>query len=84
MLARTPIGDVVNNSAIMGLGGHLKDPGTIFDAQESRIIQIIAVTFSACSIVATLTTIYWFFMMRRNFRRQYVWILQHISSFLLC
>lgn len=55
---------------IMGLGGHLQDPAGIFTAGQKRNIQVIALSFSTISVVASMITLYWFFMMKRNFRRQ--------------
>lgn len=54
----------------MGLGGHLSDPTNLFALSQKRNIQILAVAFATLSFSATLVTIYWFFMMKRNFRRQ--------------
>lgn len=55
---------------IMGLGGHLTDPVNLFAIHQRQNIRILAVVFSTFSFTATLVTIYWFFMMKRNFRRQ--------------
>jgi hypothetical protein len=54
----------------MGLGGHLLDPSSIISPEWSRAIRIVATISSSSSVIGTLITIYWFFMMRRNFRRK--------------
>lgn len=54
----------------MGLGGHLANPSGIFLKEQNRTVQIVAIVAAIFSITACLTTVYWFFMMRRNFRRQ--------------
>ncbi|KAG9555221.1 hypothetical protein KCU77_g19290, partial [Aureobasidium melanogenum] len=56
----------------MGLGGHLLDPKSIISAEWSRAIRITVTVTSSFSVVGTLITIYWFFMMRRNFRRNLI------------
>ncbi|KAI4852340.1 hypothetical protein E4T44_01548 [Aureobasidium sp. EXF-8845] len=56
----------------MGLGGYLKDPSTIINHDWSRVIQIVAMIASGFSIIGTLVVVYWFFMMRRNFRRNLI------------
>ncbi|KAH0264194.1 hypothetical protein KCU91_g12217, partial [Aureobasidium melanogenum] len=56
----------------MGLGGHLSNPSAILSPEWSRAIRIIAVVSSSFSVIGTLITIYWFFMMRRNFRRNLI------------
>lgn len=48
---------------------------SILARQQQYKIQVIATTFSSCSIAATLCAIYWFCMMRRNFRRDLVLLL---------
>lgn len=55
----------------MGLGGHLLNPSSIISPEWSRAIRIVACISSSFSVIGTLITIYWFFMMRRNFRRKY-------------
>ncbi|GAB7356656.1 hypothetical protein MBLNU459_g7373t1 [Dothideomycetes sp. NU459] len=59
----------------MGLGGTLSDPSAILKIHQKRVIQVIAISTASCSIIACLATVYWFFMMRRNFRRQLVFLL---------
>lgn len=54
----------------MGLGGHLANPSGIFAEQQKKTVQVVAIAAASFSIVACLTSVYWFFMMRRNFRRQ--------------
>jgi hypothetical protein len=54
----------------MGLGGHLLDPSSIISPEWSRAIRIVATISAGSSVIGTLITIYWFFMMRRNFRRK--------------
>jgi hypothetical protein len=54
----------------MGLGGHLLDPSSIISPEWSRAIRIVATISAGFSVIGTLITIYWFFMMRRNFRRK--------------
>ncbi|KAI5276500.1 hypothetical protein E4T47_00713 [Aureobasidium subglaciale] len=56
----------------MGLGGHLLNPSTVISPEWSRAIRIVATISSSSSVIGTLITIYWFFMMRRNFRRNLV------------
>ncbi|KAI5201662.1 hypothetical protein E4T39_05122 [Aureobasidium subglaciale] len=56
----------------MGLGGHLLNPSTVISPEWSRAIRIVATVSSSSSVIGTLITIYWFFMMRRNFRRNLV------------
>jgi len=56
----------------MGLGSHLADPGSILKEQEKLNIQILSAVAATISLVSCLVTIYWFLMMRRNFRRTYV------------
>ncbi|THW48754.1 hypothetical protein D6D21_02753 [Aureobasidium pullulans] len=56
----------------MGLGGHLEDPSKIISHEWSRAIRIVATISSSFSVIGTLITIYWFFMMRRNFRRNLI------------
>lgn len=54
----------------MGLGGHLLDPSSIISPEWSKAIRIVATISSSFSVIGTSITIYWFFMMRRNFRRK--------------
>jgi hypothetical protein len=54
----------------MGLGGHLENPSAILSPEWSRAIRVVATVCSSFSVVGTLATVYWFFMMRRNFRRK--------------
>jgi hypothetical protein len=56
--------------ATMGLGGHLLNPASILSPEWSRAIRIVATISAGFSVIGTLITIYWFFMMRRNFRRK--------------
>ncbi|KAI4720763.1 hypothetical protein E4T48_02978 [Aureobasidium sp. EXF-10727] len=56
----------------MGLGGHLLNPSSILSPEWSRAIRIVASISSSFSVIGTMITIYWFFMMRRNFRRNLV------------
>ncbi|KAL1303565.1 hypothetical protein AAFC00_006934 [Neodothiora populina] len=56
----------------MGLGGHLRNPSTILTHVQSRSIQIVAVSFAAVSVFACLITLYWFLLMKRNFRRSLI------------
>ncbi|KAG9624652.1 hypothetical protein KCV04_g12481, partial [Aureobasidium melanogenum] len=56
----------------MGLGSHLLDPTSIISAEWSRAIRITVTVTSSFSVIGTLITIYWFFMMRRNFRRNLI------------
>lgn len=35
-----------------------------------RVLLILSVTFASVSVLATLTTLYWFVRMRRSFRHE--------------
>ncbi|KAK4494598.1 hypothetical protein PRZ48_013954 [Zasmidium cellare] len=48
---------------------------SILARQQQYQIQVIASTFSSVSILAAVCAIYWFCMMRRNFRRDLVLLL---------
>jgi hypothetical protein len=58
------------HTTTMGLGGHLLNPSAILSPEWSRAIRIVATVSAGFSVIGTLITIYWFFMMRRNFRRK--------------
>jgi hypothetical protein len=47
----------------------------ILDAQQERTVQVLATTTSSISLVAAICAVYWFCMMRRNFRRDLVLLL---------
>jgi hypothetical protein len=47
----------------------------ILQGKQQRQLQFIATTFSSISILAAMCAIYWFCMMRRNFRRDLVLLL---------
>lgn len=71
-------------SNIMGLGGHLADPSTIISHEWSRAIRVVCTISSSFSLLGTMVTIYWFFMMRRNFRRKWVICLVTSWTFFNC
>jgi G protein-coupled receptor GPR1 len=49
--------------------------GSILLQQQRFQLQIIAATFASVSVLATICALYWFMMMRRNFRRDLVLLL---------
>ena len=59
-----------------GLSSSTSVNGSAIYAQEQRhTIQLLATTTSCVSIVSALAAIYWFCIMRRNFRRDLVLLL---------
>lgn len=56
----------------MGLGSQLESASSIVTERHKVNIQILTIVASAISIVTCLATLYWFVMMKRNFRRRYV------------
>lgn len=60
-------------------GGLGNDPSfnasAILAQQQQYQLQVIASTFSSASMLAAVCAIYWFCMMRRNFRRDLVLLL---------
>ncbi|EME40471.1 hypothetical protein DOTSEDRAFT_74146 [Dothistroma septosporum NZE10] len=59
-----------------GLGADASfNASSILALNQQYQVQVIASTFSSCSILAALCAIYWFCMMRRNFRRDLVLLL---------
>lgn len=57
------------NSGTTGLGGKLEDPDALLQAHERLIIDILALVAASLSIIGCVVVVYWFFMMKRNFRR---------------
>ena len=53
----------------MGLGSHGLDPKALLKAHQTQTIRLLSITASTFSIVGCLVTIYWFILMKRNFRR---------------
>ncbi|KAF2859276.1 hypothetical protein K470DRAFT_271717 [Piedraia hortae CBS 480.64] len=51
------------------------DASLILATQRARAVQVVAAVASSLSIIATACAIYWFCMMRRNFRRNLVLLL---------
>ena len=47
----------------------------IFALHQQHTRQVVATVFSSVSLAAALLAIYWFYMMRRNFRRDLVLLL---------
>ena len=59
-----------------GLGSVMSvNTSTILVAQQRRQIQVMATAMSTVSIAAALCAMYWFCLMRRNFRRDLVLLL---------
>ncbi|KAK3715011.1 G protein-coupled receptor gpr1 [Vermiconidia calcicola] len=54
---------------------HSLNTTAIFLMEQQHIIQIVATATSSLSLVAALLACYWFYMMRRNFRRDLVLLL---------
>ena len=70
----TSLSNIQQNSRVSGLGGTIN--GTSILAQRQRhTIQVIAASTSSVSILAALVAIYWFCMMRRNYRRDLILLL---------
>jgi hypothetical protein len=53
----------------------------IYDLNQQRTRQIVATTSSSLSLASALIAVYWFIMMRRNFRRDLVLLLILGGSF---
>lgn len=51
------------------------DAAGILAAQQRRQIQIVAASMASVSIAAAMCAIYWFWMMRRNYRRDLILML---------
>lgn len=47
----------------------------VLAARQAYQLEVISSAFSSCSALATLCAIYWFCMMRRNFRRDLILLL---------
>lgn len=59
-----------------GLGNYNSvNASAIFDMNQQRTRQIVATTSSTLSLASALMAVLWFFMMRRNFRRDLVLLL---------
>lgn len=59
-----------------GLGNYASvDGAAILAAHQKRIIQLMCACMACFSIVAAICAIYWFTMMRRNYRRDLVLML---------
>ena len=54
----------------MTLGGHLANPSGIFTHEQASSLQKLALVFATLSVFASIVSLYWFIMMKRNFRRQ--------------
>ncbi|KAF2228079.1 G protein-coupled glucose receptor regulating Gpa2-domain-containing protein [Elsinoe ampelina] len=59
----------------MGLGGHNLDTNALLSQQQKIIIQHVSIGVASLSVAACLLSIYWFLLMRRNFRRTLVMLL---------
>lgn len=60
------------NLSAMGLGNRDFNPNALFAARQRADIQSVSVAVASVSVLACLLSLYWFSVMRRNFRRQYV------------
>jgi len=62
--------------SLSGISSRTSVNGSAILAMEQRhTIQVLAVTTSSFSIASVLLALYWFFMMRRNFRRDLILLL---------
>ncbi|PNS16060.1 G protein-coupled receptor GPR1 [Sphaceloma murrayae] len=59
----------------MGLGGHNLNTSALLTQHHTIVIQHAAVAVASCSVAACVLSLYWFTLMRRNFRRTLVMLL---------
>ncbi|KAF4551501.1 G protein-coupled glucose receptor-like protein 2 [Elsinoe fawcettii] len=65
----------------MGLGGHNLDTNALLSQKQKVIIQYASVVVASFSVAACLLSLYWFLLMRRNFRRTLVMLLMFSDLF---
>ncbi|PSK46279.1 G protein-coupled receptor GPR1 [Elsinoe australis] len=59
----------------MGLGGHDLDTNALLSRHQKETIQYASVIVASVSVATCLVSLYWFMLMRRNFRRTLVMLL---------
>lgn len=74
------IGDAHDAVQLLARSSQLSDTSqaattVVLGAKQTLVVQIVAVCMASISITATLFALYWFCMMRRNYRRDLVLML---------
>jgi len=53
---------------MVGLGGQINTT-TLLQDEQKTIVHILSLVAATISVVTCIVSLYWFFLMRRNFRR---------------